>query len=194
MKQLAFRTFRGGPVRAFLCTCTVLVVSTHFLASASAAEKTVDDWIRQAGNLSSDSQRLDHLKRFRETTEQDTQLQADLDRMIAGIERYLHDPNLCYFNRTVFDEQDWDFGLATDSPLHPLTYLYRARMLIWVALEHGGVWNVPARRREFLGRAVDYLERAKKAFPENGIARMYLGEPLEAPHPSPVQGAPRWAT
>ena len=179
--------------RLFPCISMFFTVFLLVQHPAIAAEKTVDEWICEAGNLDSDSQRLACLKQFRERRELDPSLRADIDRLIDGIERFLHAPRLEYFDPVVRKDHDWDFGLAADSPLLPLTYLYRARMQIWVTLEHGGIWGVPQRRREMLDRAVALLQKAKRAFPENKIVRMYLGEPLISSPLSSVPNAPRWA-
>ncbi len=52
----------------------------------------------------------------------------------------------------------------------PLTWLYRARMLVQFTMEDGNVWNDPTRRRQFLGRAQRKLEEYRNAFPENRFA------------------------
>ncbi len=88
---------------------------------------------------------------------------------------------------------DADKLVAAGSPLYPLTYLYRGRMLTWVTLESGSIWAQPKRRREFLDKARGFFEQAAKAFPENRIARMYLGEPIPPRKRCPgLAGAPEW--
>ena len=61
-------------------------------------------------------------------------------------------PFLPYFSREVRDTLDFDFGVSRDSPLSPLTGLYRGRMLVWNTLEMGNIINHPELRREFGGR------------------------------------------
>jgi hypothetical protein len=90
--------------------------------------------------------------------------------------------------------RDYDFGIGPDSPLYPLTYLYRGRMVTWYALESGSVWKILRQKTSFLDVARGFFEKAAAAFPENKIARMYLGTPIPAPKQYPaVPGAPDWA-
>ncbi|HEV58251.1 MAG TPA: hypothetical protein ENN87_12285 [Phycisphaerales bacterium] len=67
-------------------------------------------------------------------------------------------------------------------------------MVVWVTLESGGIWNQQNRRSEYLEAARGFLRKYAAAFPENRIARMYLGEPITAPKRyDAVPGAPDWA-
>jgi len=101
---------------------------------------------------------------------------------------------LDYFGRSISRSRDWDFGIAADSRLHPLTDLYRARMLVWYTLESGGVWNNPRLRRAFLDQARELFEQYSRRFPGNRIARMYLGETLDSVKTYPAhRDAPAWA-
>jgi len=101
---------------------------------------------------------------------------------------------LDYFGRSISRSRDWDFGIAADSRLHPLTDLYRARMLVWYTLESGGVWNNPRLRRAFLDQARELFEQYSRRFPGNRIARMYLGETLDSVKTYPAhRDAPGWA-
>jgi hypothetical protein len=159
-----------------------------------AGREDIDSIIRQAGNADTDEVRLAYLQRLRKEPGLDKSLQEDLDKLIVQIERWLNEKSLAYFGREVARTRDFDFGIAESSPLYPLTYLYRGRMLTWYTLESGGVWNVGERRRAFLDKARGFFEKAADAFDENRIARMYLGHPiaLEESYPA-VSSAPLWA-
>jgi hypothetical protein len=176
----------------------VLVLATTLapLADAGVGPENgyVERLIQRAGNADSDSTRLLYLRELRRRDNLAESLRADLDRIIPEIERWVSDPALDYFGRQVRQSLDYDFELSEDSPLYPLTYIYRGRMLTWYALESGSVWRDPQRKRAFLDKAQRFFERARDAFPENRIIRMYLGEPVEPVKEYPgVTGAPAWA-
>ncbi|MFC1794771.1 hypothetical protein ACFL3Q_14435 [Planctomycetota bacterium] len=75
-----------------------------------------------------------------------------------------------------------------------MTWLYRGRMVIWYTMEDGGVWSIPERRREFFAISRGFFEKYAEVFPENKIARMYLGYPT-GPYKyyETIPGAPTWA-
>ena len=156
----------------------------------------VESLIQRAGNADADETRLGTLKELRSRPDLEETLRADLDRMIEEIERWtgVKETRLDYFGREVSRGLDYDFDIAGDSPLYPLTHIYRGRMVTWYALESGGVWRNVQRKREFLDTARRCFERAAEAFPQNRIVRMYLGEPIPAEKVYPaVAGAPAWA-
>lgn len=150
--------------------------------------------IQRAGNADCDEVRLKYLKQLQKAPDLKGSLKDDLDKLVAQIERWLSDEALTYFGREVGRTMDFDFGIPRSSPFYPLTFLYRGRMLTWHTLESGGVWNAPERRRAFLDKARRFFEEAAKIFPENRIAGMYLGHPIEPDKLYPgVAGAPEWA-
>ncbi len=169
----------------------VLSVSDSSLGPEKASISAV---IQKAGDTDSDSVRLYMLRKLREQPKLNESLKADLDRLIVQIDRYINERNLTYFGREVSQKTDFDFGISEDSVLYPLTWLYRGRMVIWYAMESGGVWANPQRRSRFFGIARSFFEKYSEAFPENKIARMYLGEPIgpTIQYESP-SGAPQWA-
>ena len=170
-------------------------------AQAHANNDSIRALIQQAGNTDSDQARLDYLKQLRKQPDLDASLKGDLDKLIAQIERWQNEKRLDYFGGEVKRNKDFDFKIAETSTLYPLTWLYRGRMVIWYAMESGGVWSIPERRREFFAIARGFFEKYAGAFPENKIARMYLGHPTgpykygrfaNRPYES-VPGAPAWA-
>ena len=150
--------------------------------------------IQQAGNADSEEARLDLLRQLRSRPELGERLQNDLDRLIREVERWNNDKAFDYFGSQVSRTRDYAFGIGADSALYPLTYLYRGRMVTWYALESGSVWKILPQKISFLDVARGFFEKAAAAFPENKIARMYLGEPIAAQKQYPaVAGAPDWA-
>jgi len=180
-------TMNGGQDQA-----TFVPMRTLFYDPPSHVE--IAQLIRQAGNAEEDAVRLDLLKRLQAMPGLDDRLKTDIDRMVVAIERWTDYRNLTYFGATVAQNMDYDFGITPDSPVYPLTCLYRGRMLVWTALESGNsLWN-DMRRRKFLDTAVDNFQQARTAFPHNPIVRMYLGEPIqtEVQYAVPTN-APQWA-
>jgi len=154
----------------------------------------VEQFIERAGNAEAEEVRLDLLRQLRRRPGLDERLQKDLDRLLREIERWSNDKALDYFGRQVSRTRDYDFGIGPDSPLYPLTYLYRGRMVTWYALESGSVWKILPQKVSFLDVAHGFFEKAAAAFPENQIARMYLGTPIPSEKRYPVvAGAPDWA-
>jgi len=161
---------------------------------AEAGRDPIRAAIQRAGNADNDEQRLGYLKELRNRPGLDASLKDDLAKLITQIERWLGDKRLDYFGREAGRNLDFDFKIAGDSPVYPLTWLYRARMVIWYALESGGVWNNQQRKKEYFAAARGFFEKYAEAFPENRIVRMYLGHPTPSrKHYKPVPGAPEWA-
>jgi len=172
----------------------VLCVLSIVTVQASTDGDPVRKLIQLAGNANDDRARLEYLRELQKLPDLSERLRTDLQKLIGEIDRWINSKHLPYFSREISRNKDWDFKIASDSPLYPLTYLYRARMLIWYTLESGSVWNAPERRSEFLGKARGLLEEARKVFPENRVVRMYLGEPMAlAKRHCPVPNAPQWA-
>lgn len=171
---------------------SILVLLLGVVVSGDGSQ--IDQLIQQAGNAASDEARLEHLKELRRSDALNAASRNDLHRLIAEIERWIGDKSLDYFGRQVSRTLDYDFGISESSPLYPLTHIYRGRMVTWYALESGGVWNNPGRKKVFLRAARRQFEQAASAFPENEIVSMYLGRPIPpAKHYPEMDGAPEWA-
>ncbi len=183
---------RATAMRIHIFLLTALLLVPALVAHAA----TVDELIAFAGNAPSDAVRLVMLRQLSAHPDI-TDLQRDEAKRFTGeVARYL-DPGkdrMYYFDKSILDHDDYDFGVAPDSPLYPLTHLYRARMLAWVTLEYGGYWKEPEARRVQLDKVRAAFERARDAFPEEPLARMYLGEIVSPPSAYIVRvGAPLWA-
>ncbi|MHC4111664.1 MAG: hypothetical protein ACYSUY_11345, partial [Planctomycetota bacterium] len=180
--------------RDFIRSSSLAAVGTLVGGRVRAEDDSIRAVIQRAGNADSDQVRLDYLKELRKRPELDSSLREDLARLIKQIERWLGDKRLDYFGREVSRKKDFDFDIPVNSAVYPLTWLYRGRMVIWYTMESGGVWSIPERRREFFAVARGFFEKYVRAFPENRIARMYLGRPM-GPYKryETVPGAPEWA-
>jgi len=173
---------------------TAAGIAGALAGQAEAGRDPVQAAIQLAGNTDSDERRLDYLKELRNRPGLDASLKDDLAKLITQIERWLGDGRLDYFGREAGRNLDFDFKIAGDSPVYPLTWLYRGRMVIWYALESGGVWNNRQRKKEYFAAARGFFEKYAEAFPKNKIVRIYLGHPTPPrKHYEAVPGAPEWA-
>jgi hypothetical protein len=162
-------------------------------AEAPATSEEVQALVQQAGDADDDEARLAILKQLQQRPGPPQSVRTDVDRLVAEIDRWVHGKDLTYFGGGLYRKGDYDFGIPADSPVYPITYLYRGRMIAWAVLESGG-WNKPKARRVYLDRARAFFEQYAKAFPNNRIARMYLGQAIRPDRVySAVSGAPDWA-
>lgn len=169
------------------------VSSAPFTGAAESA--SVDQIILEAGNADDDAERLEILTKLQTMPDLGEPLRVETDRVIALIERWICDPQLFqWFHREIRKTLDYEVGVREDSPLYPITCIYRGRMLVWTANEFGYILGHHEERRRFFDRAVELFRIAADAFPENQIVRMYLGEPIPPAKQYPgVPSAPDWA-
>jgi hypothetical protein len=181
-----------GLARLAICFAAAIAI---LFAAGEVHGKQIDiqQLIQKAGNADCDGERLDYLKQISRMPDLDKSVKSDVDKLITQVQRWIDDKRLPYFGREVGRKKDYDFGIDADSPIYPLTWLYRGRMIVWYTIESGFVWSIRERKREFLDIARAFFEKAAEAFPENNIARMYLGVPTPPKkHYRAVPGAPEW--
>jgi len=154
----------------------------------------LERYIRAAGNTDDEELRLRIVTELGERAEPGSALRDEAAQLAAEIDLWISAASLGYFSGRMHDDREYNFGVAEDSPLFPLTRLYRGRLLAQYANQYGHVWGYPERRRKYLGRAATEFEEYSREFPGNTIARMYLGErlPPEVEYVSPPN-APAWA-
>lgn len=167
-----------------------------FLDASAAVSPSVElrFAIKSAGNTDDDGERVKLLEQMRAISTLDDQTRAELEHLIKEFERWVSDKRLDYFGHQMYRDGGYRFQVDEASPLYPLTYLYRGRMIVWVTLESGNIWKIPNARRAQLDAARQEFEHYARHFPENRIARMYLGEAISRDEvPAPVENAPAWA-
>ena len=180
-------------LRLAVCGGALVAVAGPF-ARAAEVPQAVRTMIRDAGNADTDEARLAILERLAARSDLDPALKADACRLRDEVKRWVTTPYLPYFGSKAHPEKGYPFGIAADSPLYPMTRFYLARMLVWRTLESGNIKAYPDVRRLWLSRAVREFQAVREAFPENRIARMYLGEPIPWTKDLPgAEGAPAWA-
>ena len=87
------------------------------LAQADDETDPVQALIRQAGYVEDDAARLRILKQLQARPGLDTQLQADVDRMVALVDRWQHDKSLWnWYQREIRKTVDYEFGLEGARP------------------------------------------------------------------------------
>jgi hypothetical protein len=181
-------------MRVAICVLIALLMAVEPSAALPHVASPGEALIQQAGNADSDADRLALLKQLRDLRELDPDLAADADRLIAFVEKWVEGKNLHFYSSEISKRRDIDFGIAESSPLHPLTYLYRGRAVLTLVLQSGNLWSYPDRRQEWFAIARGFFEKAHQAFPENRIARMYLGEGIPWTRQwEAVPSAPPWA-
>jgi len=174
--------------------------------SATAAkrlEPKIARLIDRAGNADDELQRLRLLREIKKTPGLDARLQADLDvvielsdlwssaadREVPYTARAAENGYLCYFFHGRL-RRGYPPKVDSNSPVYPIWCLHRARMLTWNVLQGGP----PEMRKTYFAEAYDLFRQVKKAYPNNRIARMYLGEPIPWPKTYPADpNAPDWA-
>ena len=166
-------------------------------SAATAARLTVapQQLIQKAGNTEDDRERLALLKQLCAEPGLEPALRQEAEALVRFTERWLDDPRLeNWWDQAILKNFQPPFSVALDSPLYPLAEFYRGRMITWAALEYGGVRSDAKQRRSFFDEARKAFALASRAFPQNRVCRMYLGEPIpwEKSLPAP-EGAPRWA-
>jgi hypothetical protein len=180
--------------RIFLVLGLWLVPPCQSTAVGNIQSGSIEGLIQRAGDTDMDQERVRILQELHTLADPNSRLKQDASQLISQIEQWMNHARLDYFGRSISRSRDWDFGIPAHSAVHPLTLLYRARMLVWYALESGSVWNNPQQRRAFLGQARELFTQYSRRFPRNRIVRMYLGEPIEPTRPYPEHArAPAWA-
>ena len=159
------------------------------------AETAPEELIRKAGNADDDTERLKILKQLQTMPGLDETLRKEADKLVVVVDRWVNDSQLFqWFDKDMRKKQDYDFGVGPDSLLYPITCIYRGRMLVWTANEYGNIKGYHDERRRYFDKATAQFRVAAKAFPENHIVRMYLGEPIPSDKVyTSVPGAPAWA-
>lgn len=158
-----------------------------------------DDLIRRAGSAEEEGERRKALEELAAIPGLDATRRAEAKALADLAERW-EGSSLKFYTASVRGKPhramgDYDFGVADDSPLRPIAELYRGRMLAWTLIENSTVRTNPKEAKWFKDEAVTSFRRVAEAFPENAVARMYLGEAIPwGTVPDPVEGAPEWAT
>ena len=200
---------------AFLLSCSLILVSAALSCSPESQSPPALDpqlQIELAGNSEDDRERVDILTELRANLDEEEGDRGDLvlaldtllpiaeqwaygrerfwepgDQKSAGEDGYLAG----FFNLKVWPDGIGElFPPAIDpaSELYPIWCLYRGRMLIWSAIQNDLMTE------DFFADGRRCLQIAAEAFPENRVARMYLGEKIPWEFKaSTIEEVPPWA-
>jgi len=217
-----WKTQRLSPAIIILVASLLVVIAlsafsseSYVVTSGSAGKSTTEDiaqLIRMASIAHEDAERFQLLRQLQTRADLDASLRADLekllpivdewangkDRVVVDTSRAAENGYLCRFiTSRVKPESEgpvYPPALSKGSLLHSIWCLYRGRMLIWRVIQSGPLLRVKESRDAYYGEGRRLLEEAQKAFPENRVVRMYLGEPI--PWPTKYEAlpeAPEWA-
>lgn len=183
-----------------VCVALFAGISTILVACANAAAGSAADLIREAGNAHDERDRRAALAQLALLPGISPDLKKEAEAM-AELSRKWRDSSLKFYTAALRSQgkrgipAEYPFGVAGDSPLKPLTDLYRGRMLAWMLIENSTIRTDPVQSRWFRDESQACFRRMGEAFPQNEVARMYLGERLPwGELLPPVAGAPDWAT
>ena len=174
------------------------LIALLFACSLFADEDELAKRIRQAGNSDDDAERQHRLLQISKLPSLSDTLRKEA-LALAEFARRWKESSLKFYGASVRGKPhramgDFDFGATKKSPLWPICELYRGRMLAWTLIENSTVRTHPKDSRWFKDEAVASFQRVKEAFPQNSVARMYLGEAMPwGAVPDKIEGAPEWA-
>ena len=179
---------------------------------AAAGTNGIKDLIRRAGNAESEKKRYDILSELKQREDLPAKLRRDLRRLLPVIDwwangrekavrgtggRAAENGYLCRFfypQAMLRRGANYPPKVREESPLYPIWAFYKARSLLWIPIQIGGIRRDKNKREQYYSKARRYLDVAGKAFPENRIIAMYNGDPYPWPADfQPDPNAPRWA-
>jgi len=186
-------------------------LSLPISAQEAQALDSISNLIRQAGTTHNELERFQLLRQLGTRPELDPTLRADLEKLLPVVDDWANGKSrvvvdtsraaengyLCRFItsrvRPAAEGPIHPPELSKDSPLRPIWCFYRGRMLIWQVIQSGPLLRVKERREAYYSEGRRLLEETRKAFPENRVVRMYLGEPIPWPKNYPADPtAPAW--
>lgn len=199
-----------------MAACLTILMPGPALPAADSPAPAAESaqLISRAGNTEVERQRFELLSQLKARNDLDPVLRADLEKLLPVIDLWANgkqnvvaDPSraaengyLCRF----IDKKIQPAGkgavhpppMSEGSPLRPIWAMYRGRMLIWRVIQSGPLVRVKESRDAYYNEARKLLEEAQKAFPENRVIRMYLGQPIPWPKERAYDAlpeAPEWA-
>lgn len=179
-----------------LCIPLFAAATVNEPSSVHVAEPAIARLIQMAGTTHDEMERLRLLRQLEARTDLDATLHADLakllpivddwangkSRIVVDTGRATENGYLCRFItsqvRPTADGPVHPPEMSEGSPLRPIWCLYQGRMLIRQVIQSSPLLSVKERREKYYGEGRRRLEETRRAFPENRVVRMYLGEPI----------------
>ena len=97
------------PKWLMICLLIMLHYVQYCRADTTLTEKTVQQFVLQAGNTENDTACVRILKQLSAASGIQPKIKADTDKMIAEIERWLNDKKLSYFSSPIRKNGYYDF-------------------------------------------------------------------------------------
>ena len=187
-----------------------VVFGRHNLGAMASDE--VRGIIKRAGNVESEKERYAILSELKTRKDLPDKLRRDLKRLLPVVDWWANGREKAvegtggraaengYLCRFFYPEAmlrrggDYPPNIRKESPLYPIWAFYKARSLLWIPIQIGGIRRDKRKREQYYSKARHYLQIAGEAFPENRIIAMYNGDPYPWPADfAPDPNAPRWA-
>ena len=167
--------------------------------------------VKQAGNAEREPRRYAILKQLAERDDLPPAFRAHLKTLLPTVAhwsghfaddkgktdaaRAAENGYLCnFFYHKINPDNDWPGYIPAESPLYPLRAYYRGRALVWRPIQSGKIRRTPARREQYYAPARELLAIADRAYPENRVIDMWVGQPYPWPTAfQPDPNAPDWA-
>ena len=176
--------------------------------SSQSTPQSPEERIYAAGSTESEQERYTLLAALLDDLQADDPLHAELtsllpivDQWACGRERYWEPGDQAssgeggylggFFSFQIWPEgvgEVWPEEVDGGSPLRPIWALYRGRMLIWNAIQHGLLVE------DFYADGRALLAEAEAAYPDNRVIGMYLDTPIPWDLSLPEAEAPAWAS
>lgn len=200
-----FYTRHAAVILSVIITATL----AHATQATQATENSVAAIVARAGNTECEATRYHILKSLRQNSSTES-LYNDLDILLPVIDWWVNGRQKLidgtggelaelgylyhFFYRKAKPGNDWPGKISKDSPLYPLWAYYRARALMWEAMELWNHYHNPKVRKRWHDEVSQLFTTAANAYPRNRIIAMYTGTPM--PWESDFQDdpdAPQWA-
>ncbi|QIF01527.1 nucleoside hydrolase [Roseimicrobium sp. ORNL1] len=145
---------------------------------------------KKAGNTQNEEERHRLLLEMSMDPVLSSEQRAEAATLAAFVEKWMQG-GLKFYSK---QWDAYDFGISEKSRLYPITALYQGRMRAWQLIENSTIRSHPVEGPKLHQRACEDFRRFQKAFPENPIPGMYLGQaiPWEKSFPD-TPDAPEWA-
>ncbi|HAN30978.1 MAG TPA: hypothetical protein DCQ06_05220 [Myxococcales bacterium] len=185
----------------------------------NAASKSVEDLqtlIDQANRAASEAQRLSALRALQNHTDTDASLAADLALLLPIVENWAEGRERLWtpgdqdkagedgYLGGWFGWKMWPSSVSDNvfpppisetSPLRPTWLLFRARMLIWQAIQNGALVETEEQRQKWFGEGRTLMTEYETLVGPQPLSGMYLDRPIAWTLDGPrlPESTPKWA-
>jgi len=177
----------------------VAIGLVHALGAAAAVPSSAAELIARAGNTEEEHEREIALRNLASSPVYE-RLRAEARQLADFVSNWnSREQSLTFYSRERTRRpdglQDYDFKVRADSPLIPITELYRGRILAWELIESSTIRVVNTKLRALYHAEASRSFRAvAAAFPKNRIPGAYLGNAIPWPkNYASIDNAPEWA-